>query len=394
MIAVKDGRLKKGEKLVSAHSNLVYDVQDLGLLYPTMKSASSLSAGQVGYLKMNLKSTREANIGDTFFKQGQEKSELFPGFRPAKSMVFAGLYPMDASKHSELQDALDRLTLNDASVTVAKETSSSLGQGFRLGFLGTLHMDVFRQRLEEEHATTVINTMPTVKYIVRFQDGEEREIRNPIDFPEGALLGKVKVFLEPVVFGTFVFPDEYLGKIISLCQNHRGEQLDCTYIDSNRVMLKYRLPMSEILTSFYDSLKSISSGFASFDYEEAGMEESDLVKVNILLNGKAVDALSCIAHRSHADRVAKSWVTKLKGVIDRQLFEISIQGQVSGRIVCRDTIKATRKDVTSKCFGGDITRKMKLLDKQKEAKKRMKRVAGGVELSQEAFLSLMTSGDQ
>jgi elongation factor 4 len=296
---------------------------------------------------------------------------------------------MDASKYSELSDALDRLALNDASVSIEKETSSSLGQGFRLGFLGTLHMDVFRQRLEEEHGATVINTLPTVKYTIQFEDGDEKEIRNPIDFPEGALLGKVKAFLEPMVLGTFVFPSEYLGKIISLCQNHRGEQLDCTYIDTSRVMLKYKLPMSEILTSFYDSLKSISSGFASFDYEIAGAEESDLVKVSILLNGKPVDALSCISHRNHADKIAKSWVAKLKNVIERQLFEITIQGQVSSKIVVRDTIKATRKDVTSKCYGGDITRKMKLLDNQKEAKKRMKKVAGGVELSQEAFLSLL-----
>ncbi|KAJ3365522.1 hypothetical protein HDU91_002199 [Kappamyces sp. JEL0680] len=390
LLAVKDGSIKKGDKIVSGYTGLAYEVNDLGIMFPTKTSTPSLSAGQVGYVAMNLKTTRDANIGDTFYRMGSP-TERFPGFSPAKSMVFAGLYPLDASKHAELSDALDRLTLNDASVTVHKETSTSLGQGFRLGFLGTLHMDVFRQRLEEEYSTTVINTIPTVSYTVEYEDGTSAMIRNPSDFPEGLALSKVKAFWEPMVVGTFVFPDQYLGAIIELCQTHRGEQIDCTYIDDNRVMLKYRLPMAEILTQFYDTLKSCSSGYASFDYEEAGRQESDLVKVNILLNGKPVDALSAITHRSHALKVAKSWVGKLKTVIDRQLFEITIQGAINSKVVARDVIKATRKDVTAKCYGGDITRKMKLLNKQKAAKKQMKKVAGGVELSQEAFLSLMTT---
>jgi elongation factor 4 len=388
LIAVKDGILKKGDRIVSGYTKQTYEVNDLGIMYPTRTSCEQLSAGQVGYIVMNMKSTRDASIGDTFYKQGAP-TELFPGFSPAKSMVFAGLYPVDSSKHHELQDALDRLTLNDASVSVQKETSTSLGQGFRLGFLGTLHMDVFRQRLEEEHDTQVINTMPTVPYIVRYTSKEEKYIHNPSEFPQGIELSKVDCFLEPMVNGTFVFPDDYLGKIIELCSAHRGTQIDCTYIDDSRVMLKYRLPSAEILTSFYDKLKSISSGFATFDYEEAGYEESDIVKVNILLNGKPVDALSCITHRTHSEKVAKLWVHKLKNVIEKQLFEIVIQGAVGSKIVARDSIKAARKDVTAKCYGGDITRKMKLLNKQKESKKRMKKVAGGVELSQEAFLSLM-----
>jgi elongation factor 4 len=389
LIAVKDGILKKGDRIVSGYTKQTYEVNDLGIMYPTRTSCEQLSAGQVGYIVMNMKSTRDASIGDTFHKQGAP-TELFPGFSPAKSMVFAGLYPVDSSKHQELQDALDRLTLNDASVSVQKETSASLGQGFRLGFLGTLHMDVFRQRLEEEHDTQVINTMPTVPYIVRYTNKEEKYIHNPSEFPQGIELSKVHCFLEPMVNGTFVFPDEYLGKVIELCSAHRGTQIDCTYIDDSRVMLKYRLPSAEILTSFYDKLKSISSGFATFDYEEGGYEESDIVKVNILLNGKPVDALSCITHRTHSEKVAKLWVHKLKNVIEKQLFEIVIQGAVGAKIVARDSIKAARKDVTAKCYGGDITRKMKLLNKQKESKKRMKKVAGGVELSQEAFLSLMT----
>jgi elongation factor 4 len=394
LLAIKDGSIKRGDKLVSGHTKQVYEIADLGILTPSKLSTEKLSAGQVGYVSMNLKTTRDANIGDTFYKQGYP-TELFQGFSPAKSMVFAGLYPMDSSKFNELSEALDKLVLNDASVSVKKETSTSLGQGFRLGFLGTLHMDVFRQRLEEEYSTVVINTMPTVPYIIEYVNGTTCEIKSPAEFPDSNKRD-VKHFLEPMVHGTFVFPDNYLGKIIELCcviiqlnQNHRGEQLDCIYIDDSRVMLKYKLPMSEILTQFYDSLKSLTSGYCSFEYEEAGFEPSDLVRVNILLNQKPIDALSCICHSSHAESVAKVWVTKLKNVIERQLFEVTIQGQINGKFVARETIKAARKDVTAKCYGGDITRKMKLLNKQKESKKRMKKV-GGVELSQEAFLTLMT----
>jgi elongation factor 4 len=389
LLAIKDGSIKRGDKIVSGYTKQVYEITDLGLMTPNRISTPKLSAGQVGFVSMNLKTTRDASIGDTFYKQGQP-TEIFKGFTPAKSMVFAGLYPMDSSKHGELSEALDKLTLNDASVSVKKETSTSLGQGFRLGFLGTLHMDVFRQRLEEEYATTVINTMPTVPYIIKYKDGTEQEIKNPTEFPEGHEMAKVDELMEPMVIGRFVFPDQYLGKIIELCCDHRGEQIDLVYIDDSRVMIKYKLPMSEILTHFYDSLKSLTSGYASFEYEEAGYEASDLVKVNILLNSKSVDALSCITHRNHSDAVAKLWVSKLSKIIDRQLFEITVQGSVSGKMVARETIKATRKDVTAKCYGGDITRKMKLLDKQKASKKKMKKVAGGVELSQEAFLSLMT----
>ncbi|KAI8893811.1 P-loop containing nucleoside triphosphate hydrolase protein [Globomyces pollinis-pini] len=389
LIAVKDGIVKKGDRIMSNYSKLNYEISDIGIMFPQKTSTNTLSAGQVGFVTMNLKTTRDANIGDTFYHIGKP-TEAFKGFHPARSMVFAGLYPMDSSKHGELSDALDRLSLNDASVSVQKETSSSLGQGFRLGFLGTLHMDVFRQRLEEEYDTTVINTMPTVPYIIKYNNGDEKSIRNPTEFPEGKDALHIKCFMEPMVNGTFVFPDQYLGKIIELCNSHRGEQLDCTYVDDNRVMMKYKLPMAEILTQFYDGLKSCSSGFASFDYEECGYEEADLVKVTILLNSKPVDALSCIAHRSHSERIAKSWVHKLKKVIERQLYDIVIQGAASGRIVAREVVKAVRKDVTSKCYGGDITRKMKLLEKQKEGKKKRKMVAGGVELSQEAFLSLMT----
>ncbi|TPX69927.1 hypothetical protein SpCBS45565_g02086 [Spizellomyces sp. 'palustris'] len=395
LIAVRDGTLKKGDKIVSAHTGNTYEVTDLGIMYPEQQTTTSLHAGHVGYVILGMKTTRDAQIGDTFYKEGSPV-KAFPGFQPAKSMVFAGLYPMDAADYTKLQEALDRLTLNDASVSVARESSSALGQGFRLGFLGTLHMDVFRERLEEEYEATVINTSPTVPYIVRYTNGQEKVVRNPAEFPELDEHPKIAACLEPMVAGTLIFPSQYLGTMMDLCGSHRGEQQDYSYIDDNRVMMRYKLPMSEILTDFYDQLKSRTSGYASFDYEEIGFEASDLVKVNILLNSKPVDALATIVHRSHADRVAKEWAKRLKNVMSKQLFEIIIQASVNNRIVCRESITAVRKDVTAKCYGGDITRKMKLLERQKAGKKRLKTVAGGVQLPQEAFLTLMkgSSGKQ
>nr|KAJ3419170.1 hypothetical protein HK105_007314 [Polyrhizophydium stewartii] len=393
LIAVHDGVLKKGDRIVSAHTKQMHDITDIGIMYPHPTSAEQLSAGQVGFVTMNMKTTHDAHIGDTFYHEGVP-TEVFKGFHPARSMVFAGLYPIDTSEYNKLAESLDRLTLNDSSVSVTKETSSSLGQGFRLGFLGTLHMDVFRQRLEEEHDATVINTAPTVPYIVQYSDGSETSIRNPAEFPDPDDFAKIKALLEPMVIGTLVFPSEYLGKMMELCERHRGEQIEYNFIDDNRVLMKYRLPMSEILSQFYDQLKSLSSGYASFDYEEAGYAKSDLVKVNILLNSKPVDALATIVHRSQADHVSKDWTRRLKGVLKKQLFDIVIQASVNGKIVARETLSAARKDVTAKCYGGDITRKMKLLEKQKAGKKRMKMVAGGVELPQEAFLTLMKGEDE
>ncbi|KAJ3046875.1 Translation factor guf1 mitochondrial [Rhizophlyctis rosea] len=409
LVAIKDGKIKKGahpdasklavtkcadlakltgDRITSTHSQLSYEVSDLGIMYPEQHPCPSLQAGQVGYVVLGMKTTRDAFIGDTFYRDGH-RTEAFPGFQPAKSMVFAGLYPIDTADYAKLQDALDRLTLNDASVSVHKETSMALGQGFRLGFLGTLHMDVFSQRLEEEYEAAVINTAPTVPYLVRYLDGTERVIRNPAQFPEMEELGRVKAFAEPMVNGTLIFPERFLGAMMDLCGSHRGEQQDMSYLDDERVIMKYTLPVAEILTDFYDQLKSRTSGYASFDYEEIGYRETDLVKVNLLLNGKPVDALSCIVHRDQSERVAKEWVKRLKGVVERQLFEIAIQAAVNNKVIARETIQAVRKDVTAKCYGGDITRKMKLLNKQKEGKKKMKTMAGGVQLPQEAFMTLL-----
>ncbi|KAI8924937.1 P-loop containing nucleoside triphosphate hydrolase protein [Entophlyctis helioformis] len=392
LIAVRDGRLNKGDRIVSAHTNRTHEITDLGIMYPDPKSTGSLSAGQVGYVTMNMKTVRDAHIGDTFYLEGKP-TEMFKGFQPAQSMVFAGMYPMDTNDYAKLSESLDRLTINDSSVTVTKETSMALGQGFRLGFLGTLHMDVFRQRLEEEHEATVINTAPTVPYIIKYHNGTEVRIRNPADFPDPDEHARIAAFMEPMVIGTLVFPGEYLGRMMELCGNHRGEQVEYSYMDDKRVMMKYRLPMAEVLSQFYDQLKSLSSGYATFDWEEVGYEAADLVKVNILLNGKPVDALATIVHRTKSEQTAKTWTKRIKEVMEKQLFEIVIQGTVNGKVVARESLSAVRKDVTAKCYGGDVTRKMKLLDRQKAGKKRMKTLAGGVELPQEAFLTLMRGND-
>ncbi|TPX45939.1 hypothetical protein CcCBS67573_g10343 [Chytriomyces confervae] len=409
LIAVHSGTLKKGQRITSYHTKNTYEVTQLGIMHPEQTPTPSLTAGQVGFLHLGMKTTRDAQIGDTFYSPtAAEVPTPFPGFKPAKSVVFAGAYPMDASEFPKMQDAIDRLTLNDASVAVSRETSNALGQGFRLGFLGTLHMDVFRQRLEEEHDSTVINTAPTVSYQVSYVDERKvvgleaggyegrkvKWVRNPAEFPEPDDLSNVQGFYEPMVIGTLICPLEYVGGLMELCGSHRGEQMEYTVMDETRVLLKYKLPMAEILTDFYDQLKSRTQGYATFDYEECGYTPADLVKVNLLLNGKPVDALATIVHRSRSTPIAKEWVKRLKNVMDRQLIEIVIQASINGKVVSRETISALRKDVTAKLYGGDITRKMKLLEKQKAGKKRMKSVAGGIQLPQEAFLSLINGGDE
>ncbi|TPX31955.1 hypothetical protein SeMB42_g07679 [Synchytrium endobioticum] len=391
LIAIFEGFVKRGAKIRSLAHNTVYDVSDLGIMHPDQTPTESLHAGQVGYLILGIKSAKDARVGDTFCAASIPLDGVvaFPGFRPARSMVYAGLFPVDANEYNKLQDALERLTLNDASVAVERETSGALGQGFRLGFLGTLHMDVFRQRLEEEYDAAVINTAPTVPYKLIFENKSEKMIHNPSEWPDPSVLHHVEEICEPMVLGTLVFPQEYMGKMMELCGAHRGEQVDYSYIDETRIMMKYRLPMAEILTGFYDQLKSRSSGYASFDYEECGWQSSDLVKVDLLLNGKPIDALAFIVHRSESQRVAKEWVKKMKTVMSKELFEVVIQAAVAGRVIARESIAAVRKDVLAKCYGGDVTRKMKLLEKQRRGKARMKTVAGGISLPQEAFLTLM-----
>ncbi|KAJ3083324.1 Translation factor guf1 mitochondrial [Quaeritorhiza haematococci] len=434
LVAVGDGKIVKGDWIMSTHTKNSYEISELGIMYPEPTPTASLQAGQVGYLILGMKSVRDAHIGDTFChfqsvnntKGGTSNTttlpqiKVYPGFQPAKSMVFSGLYPIDASDYTKLQEALERLTLNDASVTVERESSVALGQGFRLGFLGTLHMDVFRQRLEEEYEATVINTAPTVPYQIRYHaqlqtgvagankkktSGGEltkmtvfadpvtgkkiKTIRNPADFPDLDEMSKIDAFLEPIVLGTMIFPKEYLGSMMELCGDRRGELQEYIFLDETRVMLKYKMPLAEILIDFHDHLKSRTSGYASFDYEEVGYQEADLVKINFLLNGKPIDALATIVHKSRGDQTAKDGVKKLKSVMSRELFDIVIQASIGNRVVARENIRALRKDVTAKCYGGDITRKMKLLEKQKQGKKKLKKMVGGISLPQEAFLSLM-----
>ncbi|KAI7870799.1 P-loop containing nucleoside triphosphate hydrolase protein [Spinellus fusiger] len=399
MLGVVDGVIRKGDKVLSAYSDTRYEVTEIGIMHPEQVPTGYLHAGQVGYIVCGMKTASEAHIGDTFYHIGKPV-EILPGFQPAQSMVFAGIFPVDTNDFKKMDESIKKLTLNDASVSVHKETRqvdwaivivpiNALGQGWRLGFLGTLHMDVFRQRLENEYEANIIVTQPTVPYKVVYKDGTHKIIRNPSEFPDGEERSmKVVKLQEPMVLATMIFPDEYMGKMIELCGTRRGEQRDYIYVDEKRVMMKYTLPLAEVVTDFYDELKGRSSGYATFDYEEAGYEDSDLVKMTVLLNSKPVDALSVILHRSQVDFVGRDWVKRLKGVIQRQLFDVVIQTALGTKIVARETISALRKNVTAKCYGGDVSRKMKLLQKQKEGKKRMKMI-GNVELPQKAFYDFM-----
>lgn len=385
LVALKDGVLRKGDMVTLAQTGISYELLELGLMYPNETPCNALYAGQVGYIITGMKTVKEARVGDTIYHTRQPVTP-FPGFKPAKPMVFAGIYPVDSSEFDLLRDAIEKLTLNDASVTVEKKTSAALGLGFRCGFLGLLHMEVFKQRLEQEYDMSIIITAPSVLYKIRLKPkGEIISIENPSEFPDPQ---KIEEILEPVIDATIIVPREYLGALMKLCQEKRGEQKEMTYLNEERVILKYRLPLNEVATDFYDQLKSLTSGYASFDYEEGGYQPADLVKMDILLNGKPVDALSTIVHADSAYYVGKEIVNKLRQVIPRQLFEIAIQAAIGAKVIARENISALRKNVTAKCYGGDITRKRKLLEKQKEGKKRMKQV-GNVEVPQEAFLTIL-----
>lgn len=384
LIEVVDGQIKKGDIITAAHTDQQYEVLDIGLMYPEPLATDALYTGQVGYLISGMKTVKEARVGDTFY-HAKKPVKAFPGFKPAKPMVFAGIYPLDTTDFELVRDAIEKLTLNDPSVTVEKESSVALGLGFRCGFLGLLHMDVFKQRLEQEYNASIIVTSPTVLYKVQLTNGDELIIENPSKFPEEV---KIEQVFEPTVLATIITPKDYLGNIMTLCQERRGEQQEMTYIDENRIVLKYKLPLNEIITDFYDKLKSFSAGYASFDYELSGYQPSDLVKMNILLNGKAVDALSVIVHEEKAFSVGRQLTQKLKEVIHKQMFDVAIQAAIGAKVIARESVSALRKNVTAKCYGGDITRKRKLLEKQKEGKKKMKQV-GSVELPHEAFLTVL-----
>lgn len=385
LIALKNGSLKKGEHITLAQTGESYEVLEIGLMYPNETPTDELYAGQVGYLVAGMKTVKEARVGDTIFHLKKPVTP-FPGFKPSKPMVFAAIFPVDNSEFDLLKDAIDKLILNDASVTIEKTTSVALGLGFRCGFLGLLHMDVFKQRLEQEYNVTAIITSPSVRYKIKVKyTNEIIDIENPSEFPDPQ---KIDEILEPIINATIILPKKYLGNIMNLCQARRGLQKDMTYLTEDRIILKYVLPLNEVATNFYDELKSLSSGYASFDYEEAGYQVSDLVKMDILLCGNPVDALSVIVHADNAYYIGRDMVARLRKVIPRQLFEVIIQAAIGAKIISRETISALRKDVIAKCYGGDITRKKKLLEKQKEGKKKMKQV-GNVELPQEAFLAFV-----
>ncbi|XP_034968675.2 translation factor GUF1, mitochondrial isoform X1 [Zootoca vivipara] len=391
-IALLGGEVRKGQRIASAHTKKVYEVNEVGILKPNEQPTHKLYAGQVGYLIAGMKEVKEAQIGDTIYLHNQPVEPL-PGFKSAKPMVFAGMYPVDQSEYSNLKSAVEKLTLNDSSVSVHRDSSLALGAGWRLGFLGLLHMEVFNQRLEQEYNASVILTVPTVPYkavlssakLIKEHGKEVITIINPDKFPDKSVVAE---YLEPTVLGTIIAPDEYIGKIISLCQTRRAIQKDLIYIDDHRVMMKYFFPLNEIVVDFYDALKSLSSGYASFDYEDAGYQPADLIKMDVLLNGNPVEELVTIVHEDKAYTVGKALCERLKDVIPRQLFEIAIQAAIGKKVIARETVKAYRKNVLAKCYGGDITRKMKLLKQQAEGKKKLRKI-GNVEVPKDAFISVL-----
>lgn len=388
IFSVVGGSVKTGDRIISHHSKKQFDVVELGVLRPERQPTASLHAGQVGYIVCSMKNTKEANIGDTFhLANATTVIEALPGFQPSKPMIFSSFFPMDASEFDKLDSALNKLTLNDASVHLNKTKSHALGQGFRIGFLGMLHMDVFQERLEAEHGAQVIVTSPCVSYLAHRKDGTEFHIANPLEFPVND--PNIALISEPYIKSTIIMPEKYLGPIIMLCEKRRGRQTELTYMSEDRVMVGYRLPMTQVTENhFFNELKHISSGYASFDYEESGYEPAQLAKLDVMLNGELVDALSCVVHKDEAWPKARDLAKKIKSVVERQQFTVNIQIQANNKPIASDVIKAYMKNVTAKCNGGDQSRKRKLLDNQKAGKKRM-RSLGRVEISHESFLSII-----
>ena len=385
LVHVVDGRLVPGQKVRLMASGGAYEVETLGVFTPKPLPTDSLSAGEVGFVVAGIKTISDTKIGDTLTDDRHPAAEALPGFKEVKPMVFAGLYPVDSDQYAELRDALEKLRLNDSSFFYEPETSAALGFGFRCGFLGLLHMEIVQERLEREFSLELLVTAPSVRYRVLKTSGEVIEIDSPARLPDP---GSIEAIEEPIITATILTGDEYVGAIIKLCQDKRGIQKGIHYITPTRVMIQYELPLAEILLDFYDKLKSVSKGYASLDYEFTGHWVSPLVKLDVLVNGDPVDALSLIVHRDTAYPRGKTLVEKMRKLIPRQMFEVAIQAAIGSRVIARTTVKAARKDVTAKCYGGDITRKKKLLEKQKAGKKRMKQV-GSVEIPQEAFLAIL-----
>ena len=388
MTRIIDGVLKKGNKIIMMQSGAKYTVDTVGVLKPKIQSVDSLSAGEIGVFTASIKQVRDTRVGDTITLEGRSCSDPLSGYEPAKPVVFCGFFPVDSSEFESLRESIEKLALNDSSFTFEIETSLALGFGFRCGFLGLLHLEVIRERIEREFNIDLITTAPSVVYNVETTDNQSLNIHNPADLPDSS---KITCIKEPRIKATILVPDEYLGDVLKLCQERRGIQKDLTYVGS-RAMTVYDLPLNEVVFDFYDKLKSVTKGYASFDYQIEGYQEDNLVKMQILVNDEPVDALSMMVHRSKAESRGRSLCEKLKTLIPQHLFKVPIQAAIGGRVIARETISALRKDVTAKCYGGDITRKRKLLEKQKAGKKKMRQF-GRVEIPQQAFIDALKMSD-
>ena len=389
LVRVMEGTVRPHQKIKLWSTGALHEVQSVGVFTPKMAQKSELSPGEVGYIIAGIKRVADAKIGDTITDALDPTAQPLPGYKEVKPMVFSGLYPTISDDYADLKDALEKLRLNDSSFTYEPETSLALGFGFRCGFLGLLHMDIIKERLEREFKLSLIPTAPTVIYQVTKNNGDIVLIDNPAKLPDIQEIQKIE---EPFIIASIITPEQYVGQLISLCQERRGNQKEITYITKDRVMIRYELPLNEIVMDFYDRLKSLTKGYASMDYDLTGYVESDLVKLDMLMNSEPVDALSLITHRDKAAIRGRQLAEKLKEVIPRQMYEVIIQAAIGSKIISRETVRALRKDVTAKCYGGDITRKRKLLEKQKEGKKKMKQI-GSIELPQEAFLAVLKVGE-
>ncbi|MEP2828854.1 translation elongation factor 4 [Parvibaculum sp.] len=384
LVRIIDGEMKKGQRVKMMKTGGTYTIDQVGIFKPKKENVASLTPGEIGFFTASIKEVADTRVGDTVTEEKRPTAKALPGFQPAQPVVFCGLFPVDAADFEDLRDAMGRLRLNDASFEYEMETSAALGFGFRCGFLGLLHLEIVRERLEREFNIDLITTAPSVIYQLHMVDGSMKEMHNPADMPDPTRIDHIE---EPWIKATILVPDEFLGAVLKLCEDRRGTQIDLTYAGS-RAMLVYHLPLNEVVLDFYDRLKSVSRGYASFDYQIEGYEPGELVKMSILVNEEPVDALATIVHRSRAEQRGRVMCEKLKELIPKHLFKIPIQAAIGGRVVARETISAMRKDVTAKCYGGDITRKRKLLEKQKEGKKKMRQF-GRVEIPQDAFISAL-----
>jgi GTP-binding protein LepA len=384
-VRIVDGNIKKGQHIKMMANAMNYEVDEVGVFSPDMKEVDRLSSGEVGYIIAGIKDVRNCRVGDTITLVDNPAENPLPGYKKVKPMVYSGLYPSDNADYGLLEEALEKLQLNDASFTFEKETSEALGFGFRCGFLGLLHMEIIQERLEREYGIDLVVTAPSVVYRITTENGEKLSIENPAEFPEP---GDIDLIHEPFVNSEIRLPEEYIGQAMKLCEDNRGTFKDMQYLNQDRVSLKYKMPLSEIITDFFNKLKSKTRGYATMDYEFVGYRETNLVKVDILVNKEPVDALSFVVHRDDADPQGRSLIRKLKKLIPKQMFKVPVQAAIGSNVIARVTIQAQKKDVLQKCYGGDVSRKRKLLEKQKEGKKRMKQV-GSVDIPQEAFMAIL-----